>query len=173
MDLGATICTPRKPRCVLCPWREDPAARTAAGIAEELPRRAEKPVRPRRQGIAFWVVDGDGAILLRRRAAVRVASGMMETPSTRHGPRLRRTRAPSPMPRPWPRIGVRSLVMVRHVFTHFELTQAVRTARIAGKGDPEAGYWVKPDNCDYALPSLMTKIIRHALAKGSAKDKEP
>ena len=51
MDLGATICTPRRPRCVLCPWRGDCAARRA-GIAEALPARAEKPERPLRYGVA-------------------------------------------------------------------------------------------------------------------------
>src|SRR5947207_3269847 len=47
MDLGATICTPRRPRCVLCPWRVNCAA-ARAGIAEELPVMAEKPERPLR-----------------------------------------------------------------------------------------------------------------------------
>src|ERR1051326_9046518 len=36
MDLGAVLCTPRRPRCVLCPWREDCTA-VAAGIADRLP----------------------------------------------------------------------------------------------------------------------------------------
>src|ERR1700694_1970691 len=45
MDLGAVICTPRRPRCMLCPWRENCAA-AAMGIAESLPAQAEKPERP-------------------------------------------------------------------------------------------------------------------------------
>src|SRR5262249_35444568 len=59
MDLGATICLPRRPRCLLCPWQHDCAAH-AAGTAEALPARAPKAVRPLRHGIAFWAVDGDG-----------------------------------------------------------------------------------------------------------------
>ena len=54
MDLGATICTPRRPRCVLCPWRTACAA-VAQGVAEDLPARVEKPERPMRYGIAFWI----------------------------------------------------------------------------------------------------------------------
>ena len=81
MDLGATICTPRKPSCVLCPWRESCMA-LALGIAETLPRKAEKAVRPHRAGIAFWVVDGTGAVLLRRRVEKGLLGGMMEVPST-------------------------------------------------------------------------------------------
>src|SRR5204862_3886940 len=66
MDLGAVICTPRRPRCILCPWRSDCAA-AASGIAESLPVQAEKPERPLRHGVAFWLSRGDGAVLLRRR----------------------------------------------------------------------------------------------------------
>ena len=43
MDLGATVCLPRSPRCILCPWTDDCAAR-AAGTAESLPARAAKSV---------------------------------------------------------------------------------------------------------------------------------
>src|SRR5437016_8074504 len=50
MDLGAVLCTPRRPRCVLCPWRSDCAA-AAAGLQERLPARADKPERPVRYGV--------------------------------------------------------------------------------------------------------------------------
>src|SRR5205085_11536722 len=66
MDLGAMLCTPRRPRCVLCPWRGDCAA-AAAGIAESLPTQAPKPERPLRYGVLFWLSREDGAVLLRRR----------------------------------------------------------------------------------------------------------
>src|SRR6516164_8186436 len=59
MDLGATICTPRRPRCVLCPWRSCCAA-AAFGRAEDLPARAAKPERPLRHGVAFWLTRSDG-----------------------------------------------------------------------------------------------------------------
>jgi A/G-specific adenine glycosylase len=162
MDLGATICTPRKPRCGLCPWQE--ACRAArAGIAEDLPRRADKAVRPRRRGVAFWVVDGQGAVLLRRRPPRGLLGGMMEIPSTEWAadpPTDAAIAAAQPVTAEW-----RDLEgQVRHVFTHFELTLAVRAARLAGPGDPAAGLWVPPDRLgDQALPSLMRKVVRHAL----------
>src|ERR1700691_13971 len=81
MDLGATICTPRRPRCVLCPWREDCAAR-AGGFAEELPAREEKAERPLRHGVVFWLARGDGAVLLRRRPERGLLGGMIEVPAT-------------------------------------------------------------------------------------------
>ncbi len=81
MDLGATICTPRRPKCALCPWRPACAA-FKAGDAEDFPRRQAKADRPTRYGVAFWVSDGRGAVALRRRAEKGLLGGMMEIPST-------------------------------------------------------------------------------------------
>lgn len=166
MDLGATICTPRKPSCVLCPWRDNCQAR-ALGIAESLPRKAEKAVRPHRTGVAFWVMDATGAVLLRRRVEKGLLGGMMEVPSTDWGaavPSQATAKAGAPVAADW-----RVLPgQVRHVFTHFELTLTVWATRLPGKGDPEAGIWVTPDRFgDYALPSLMMKVVRHAMGKAA------
>ena len=65
-DLGATICTPARPVCALCPWREPCAAR-ARGLQSVLPRKAAKPPRPVRHGAQFYLEDAAGHILLRRR----------------------------------------------------------------------------------------------------------
>ncbi len=163
MDLGATVCTPRKPGCVLCPWRDSCRA-LALGIAESLPRKAEKVARPHRTGVAFWVVDDTGAVLLRRRAEKGLLGGMIEVPSTEWGaaPSTAAASAAAPIKAEW-----RVLPgQVRHVFTHFELTLTVWAARLPAKGDPKAGLWVKPDRFgDYALPSVIMKVVRHALAK--------
>jgi A/G-specific adenine glycosylase len=164
MDLGATICTPRRPSCVLCPWRQSCQA-LARGIAESLPRKMEKPTRPSRTGIAFWVVDATGAVLLRRRPEKGLLGGMIETPSTdwlSSPPSPEKARAAAPVTAEW-----RVLPgLVRHVFTHFELTLTIWSARIDGAGDPALGLWVTPDRFgEVALPSLMMKVARHALKK--------
>ena len=52
MDLGATVCMPRNPRCVICPLMQGCRGREL-GIAEELPRRAPKADKPTRRGLAF------------------------------------------------------------------------------------------------------------------------
>ena len=73
MDLGATICTPKKPACGLCPWRESCAVQSDP-LAETLPRKAPKKEKPTRFGAAFVAVDAQtGAVLLRRRPPKRVA----------------------------------------------------------------------------------------------------
>ncbi len=56
MDLGATICTPRNPKCGLCPWSASCRA-YALGIAEQLPRRVKAKAKPVRRAIAFVLFD--------------------------------------------------------------------------------------------------------------------
>src|SRR5207302_2109100 len=76
-DLGATICTPAAPACGICPWIDACAARRQ-GIAAELPRRAEKPLRPERYGAHFWLTDGRGNVALRRRPPHGLVGGMTD-----------------------------------------------------------------------------------------------
>ena len=91
MDLGATICTPKRPACGICPLVADCAGRRA-GIAAELPRRAEKPARPVRRGIAYLAVRDDGAVLVETRPAAGLLGGMLGLPGSDWS-RARRRRA--------------------------------------------------------------------------------
>ncbi len=84
MDLGATICTPRRPACGLCPLRPD-CAGYAQGLAEVLPYREAKAERPVRRGVAFVVLREDGAVLLRTRPLKGLLGGMSEVPSSPWG----------------------------------------------------------------------------------------
>ncbi len=52
MDLGATICTPKSPACVMCPWTSACVAR-AAGTQETFPRKAPKTTGKLRRGAIF------------------------------------------------------------------------------------------------------------------------
>lgn len=165
MDLGATVCTPRSPLCMVCPLAEGCAAR-AAGIAAALPRRTAKAARPRRLGVAFWIVRADGAVLLRRRVEKGLLGGMTEVPSSpwqEDGGALPEAAAHAPLdPGGW-----RSLPgLVRHVFTHFELELTVLAAEVpAGTSAPGGTFWVPIDRLvEHALPSVMKKVVRHALA---------
>src|SRR5437764_4173802 len=81
MDLGATVCTPRRPRCVICPLMEGCRAR-ALGLAEELPRRAPRADKPTRRGVAFVLMRRDGAVLLRKRPTKGLLGGMDEVASS-------------------------------------------------------------------------------------------
>ena len=164
MDLGATICTPQKPKCVLCPWREECRAHIE-GIAEDLPARAPKRAKPLRRGVAFWAVRGDGAVLLRRRPAKGLLGGMMEVPSSEWvSGALDRAAAEkaAPVNARWSALpGV-----VRHSFTHFDLELMVLTGKARAAKDVTnfGGVWVQPAALGtQALPTVMKKVIAFAL----------
>jgi A/G-specific adenine glycosylase len=169
MDLGATICTPRAPRCVLCPWRADCAA-AALGIAEELPVQAEKPERPTRYGVAFWLTRADGAVLLRRRPEHGLLGGMIELPSTewRETPwDAAEAITAAPIETDW-----RALPgTVRHGFTHFRLELGLLAGTTT---NPVAGIWAKQTEFkDHAFPTLTRKLVRHALSALPAGADQP
>jgi A/G-specific adenine glycosylase len=165
MDLGATVCTPKSPRCVICPLMEGCRARKL-GIAEELPRRAPKADKPTRRGLAFVLARKDGAILLRKRPAKGLLGGMDEVPSSpwREGKlSIAEALKQAPVPANWKVLEGG----VRHTFTHFHLELAVAratatTARLARLSPGSA--WVEIDRLtERALPTVMRKVIAHAV----------
>ena len=161
MDLGATVCLPRGPKCPLCPL--EPACQAkAAGIAQELPRRQPKAARPTRRAVAFFVTGPQGEVLLRRRAEQGLLGGMMEVPSTpwREAPwEDAEAQAAAPLAAAW-----RALPgTVRHTFTHFHFEVTVWAARSVS-APAVAGRWVALDAlADAAIPTVMRKIIEHGL----------
>jgi A/G-specific adenine glycosylase len=165
MDLGATICSPRNPACGICPLVAMCGARRL-GIEADLPKKSPKAERPTRRGVAFWIVAPDGAVLLRRRVESGLLGGMMEVPSTdwvengvwtepealKHAP-VRADWHP-----------VKGLV--RHTFTHFHLELTVLAARVEASTDLD-GVWCAPRKfSDFALPTVMKKIVRLAVEFG-------
>ncbi|MBN8875282.1 MAG: A/G-specific adenine glycosylase [Rhodospirillales bacterium] len=157
-DLGATVCTPTRPTCALCPWREACAAQRL-GIAETLPRKAPKPERPLRRGVHFWVTDGIGQVLLRRRPGSGLLGGMTELPGTpwREAPwTAQEALDHAPIAADWRPAG-----QVRHGFTHFELILDLFAAEVPVI---DAEGFLHPVDAlgDAALPSVMRKCVRMA-----------
>jgi A/G-specific adenine glycosylase len=163
MDLGATVCTPRSPACGICPWRGDCRA-LKDGIAADLPAKAAKAEKPVRRGIAFWTLRKDGAVLLRRRPPEGLLGGMMEIPSTAwrgEAWSLDDARAEAPLAAEWRLLPG----LVRHTFTHFHLELMIATGK-TGPNPVVRGIWCALDQLgDQALPTVMRKVVRHALAK--------
>lgn len=157
MDLGAMVCTPRAPKCDLCPWH-DPCLARVAGDAENLPHRAPKAAKPTRHGVVFWIEDATDRVLLRRRPEAGLLGGMMEFPSTdwREAPwGAGEALVQAPLDAVWVQAGE-----VRHTFTHFHLRLDV----LRGKRDGGAGTWIHPrDFHALALPTLMKKVVKAAL----------
>jgi len=161
MDLGATVCLPRSPKCLLCPL-ENACAAKAAGVAQELPRRQPKAAKPTRRAVAFWLQRPDGALLLRRRPETGLLGGMMEVPSTpwRAAPwEGAEAEAAAPVAAAWSALPG----LVRHTFTHFHFEVTVWAGRVESV-PAEAGRWVTLDAlADEAVPTVMRKIIEHGL----------
>ena len=168
MDLGATVCTPRRPFCLMCPVHGQCAA-NALGIAGQLPARAVKGERPVRRGTAFVTLREDGYLLLRQRPAAGLLGGMLEVPSTNWGDDWlapdEALRAAPIRSEWWPAAG-----SVTHMFTHFRLEMTVLRALVPV--DVPLDLWAEPERCRWvhrrdlateALPSLMKKLIAHAL----------
>jgi A/G-specific adenine glycosylase len=149
MDLGATICTTRNPRCLLCPLREDCAA-YASGRPEAYPLKAAKKAKPLRRGRAYWIVR-DGKIWLIRRPPKGLLGGMRALPDDG-----------------WNARGDGSgegagevLGMVRHGFTHFDLELVVVTSESTpGEGE----WWPVAEIGSAGLPTLFAKAATVALA---------
>jgi A/G-specific adenine glycosylase len=172
MDLGATLCTPRRPSCPKCPIASSCLAH-AQGMAAALPRRAVKPERPLRRAVAFVALRADGSVLLRRRPESGLLGGMLEVPSTDWA---EATTGDAPLPAEQARVQVpvagawRALAgTVTHTFTHFRLEASVLHARVSPGvrltrwADPARCQWIARRDLDgVALPSIMRKILAHA-----------
>ena len=160
MDLGATICTPRQPNCLICPWTEHCDGRIS-GLAPTLPRKAPKKAVPTRRGVACWVTREDGAVLLRRRPEKGLLGGMMDVPSTQWSAKVTDAEAQAPLAAEWRKLkGV-----VEHTFTHFHLELTVWLAEkvIDGVLRDDGDYrWTKREALDgEALPTVMRKVVAH------------
>jgi A/G-specific adenine glycosylase len=171
MDLGATICTPKKPACALCPWMAACAAR-ARGDPESFPVKAPKREGRLRRGAAFVVTRADGAVLVRTRAPKGLLGGMTEVPTTEWTHDYDEADALSEAPRlagakpTWRRLpGV-----VTHVFTHFPLQLVIYAADVRpGTAAPQGTRWIAlAELPGEALPNLMRKVLAHALPDKTA-----
>jgi A/G-specific adenine glycosylase len=145
MDLGATICRPKAPRCSVCPLSRDCVAR-ASGTPEHYSAPKVRRVRPLRHGIAWWIVRDDHVWLVRRPAR-GLLGGMAALPGSDW------TSDPQPAPA--------TLGTIRHVFTHFALE-----LDIVARGEPAGEGWWQPLEklAQAGLPTLYRKAAEQALA---------
>jgi A/G-specific adenine glycosylase len=161
MDIGATICTPRRPTCALCPLKGECRA-YAQDLASELPRRVAKTPKPVRFGMAYVVRRNDGALLLERRPNKGLLGGMLGWPGSDWS--AEPTDAP-PLSAAWIELSGE----VRHTFTHFHLRLRVKIATVGPDVLPVRGAFLgnaafSPDD----LPTVMRKV--HDLARPEIED---
>jgi A/G-specific adenine glycosylase len=162
MDLGATICTPRNPRCLLCPLAPNCAAHRLR-TPEAYPVKPAKAARPLRQGRAYWI-EREGRVWLVRRPGKGMLGGMRALPDDGWSARGDGSGA-APLALDWQPAGT-----VSHGFTHFTLELAVLTG-LSDRGElPGEGEWWPLSALDAAgLPTLFAKAAQRALATGRDK----
>ena len=160
MELGATVCTPRAPRCDACPIRRHCRAH-AAGRQEDFP-----PVAPRRTGVsvrrAVARVERSGRVLMVRRSGPRL-HGLWEPP----GVDLVGDEPPErALARALASLGLRGSlrptpVRIRHTITHRAIE--VQVWGLDPRPPlPRAGRalrWVAPGERDVALSSLARRVL--------------
>jgi len=144
MDLGATICKPRAPRCELCPisahcgGSDDPT---------RYPVRATKRVKPHRTDTAFWLTH-ECAVFLVTRPPNGLLGGMRALPV-----------GLPPVAGDWQSVGT-----VNHIFTHFALTLTVKRLAVDKRAAPLDGVWWPVKEIERAgLPSVFSKAAQRAM----------
>lgn len=150
MDLGATVCTPKRPNCLICPLAAMCRAREQ-GRAEHYPVKAKKKPKPHRQGHVYLLID-KGALLLERRPDSGLLGGMLGLPGDVWTEGGATEYAGEPAKTDWAHLGE-----VRHVFTHFSLTLQVWNGQLIGPRPK--GEWVSIADVD-GLPSVFAKAVK-------------
>ncbi len=147
MDLGSSLCKPRRADCSCCPLRSACAASTTDPL--RYPVRLAKPAKPVRTGTVWWI-ERDGAVWLVRRPARGLLGGMMGFPGSDWTVGSSADDAPPP------------LATITHGFTHFHLMlNIVEIAAPAGCVLPPGGEWWHIDRLEAAgLPSVFEKVVR-------------
>lgn len=164
MELGATVCLPKKPLCNACPLQRDCRA-LARGVQEERPLRRPRPVAPHRLWLAAYVCRGLRLLLLRRQP-YGLLGGLWELPNieiaTGEGPH-------SALQRLLAALKVQGeageqLATVRHAYTHYSLTVHVLACSLRGEPQPAAPWddarWASAEARDMlGLTGVTTKIL--------------
>jgi A/G-specific adenine glycosylase len=178
IDLGATVCVPRNPRCRVCPLASLCLAR-AHGEQDELPRRTKRKPFPHHD-VAVGIIRRGERLLIDRRKPEGLLGGLWEFPGGKRRENeslelcLRREAREE--------LGIRvkvirPLMSVRHAYTHFRITLHVYECRYLS-GRPRAigcaaWRWVRPGELGrYAFPSANRKVIaalqsQHCRANGA------
>jgi A/G-specific adenine glycosylase len=159
MDLGAGICSPKKPNCALCPVNRF-CQGYASGDAELYPVKPVKTAKPVRSGAAFLIQNRQGAVYLQKRPDNGLLGGMSELPGTEWTSRQDGLtgKAAHPFAADWKFAG-----RAKHTFTHFHLTLEVWHCVLEGEMTGN-GWWVPvSDLANEALPTVMKKAITVAL----------
>src|SRR3989344_302044 len=149
MDLGSSLCTPKNPKCSLCPLAS--FCQSFGQNPEDFPKRLPKTEKPTRYGTFFWVENNKGEVLLEKRPDKGLLASLMGFPTSEW-----KVEKDQPLPPSF--LSLLPLrKKVKHTFTHFHLIGTIVKAKAETSERP--GIWVQPSDLGlYALPTLMKKV---------------
>jgi len=160
MELGARVCTPRKPDCERCPLRRSCFAREH-DLQAHLPRPKPRPALVDIELECAWV-ERRGELLLERRGVGGRMAGLWELPTVQLGAGDERARL-FPLRYASDRIAPHGapLAVLRHAITRHRIVLGVRAARLAGGKALEPLTWVARERLvDLALTGMARKVLR-------------
>ncbi len=148
MDLGAVICTPKKPQCLLCPWQNACLSRGLPEL-EQIPDRA-KPAKKEKNGSVYLIFNTAGQILIRKRSEKGLLSGLYEFPWTDEGT-----------------LGFNdaedSGEAVSHIFTHIRLNLKIYIVHTNASPVADGRFVDIEKLSDYPFSTLMKKVYAKSL----------
>ncbi|MEQ1437991.1 A/G-specific adenine glycosylase [Fontimonas sp. SYSU GA230001] len=162
MDLGATVCTPRRPACARCPVATDCKA-LALGAVERYPQPRPRRTRPLRHARLLLASNGDGELLLEKRAPLGIWGGLWCPPLLDDAQLASGGWAQGLLDGASPR----TLPALRHGFTHFDLELQplrIELQHIDVLAEPGRWRWVRLSELpELGLPAPVRKLIASAL----------
>ena len=166
MDLGATVCTPRNPRCEVCPWRGCCAAYAAGDPARYPVKEAPRTVPFQVIGVGV-VFDNAGRVLIDQRLEEGLLGGLWEFPGGKQeeGEAITATIERELAEELAIAVEVgEELIVIEHAYSHKRLQFVVHLCRWqAGEPQPLASQqvrWVEPAELDaYPFPAANARII--------------
>ena len=150
MDLGATICTPKSPKCEECPISQHCQA-YRHNTQNQIPFKLTKPDKPTRYAYAYWIEDDEGQIALVRRPDKGLLANLMSLPTSDW------VMCESDLPELNPQVSFLP-GHIKHTFTHFHLI--VRCVKQPRTDINQGNFYALDQLKNLALPTLMTKIIQ-------------
>jgi A/G-specific adenine glycosylase len=165
MDLGATVCLPKKPHCSSCPLVRVCRAR-ARGVQGQRPVLKPKRKVPHYVQVAA-VIERDGQVLIARRPSIGLLGGMWEFPNGRveGEPALELETVIETGYNLWVRVGD-PLGIVKHAYTHFQVTEYAYLCEAISIRRQENLEWVEFVNlADYPMGKIDRQIAGLARAK--------
>ena len=154
MDIGAAICTPKNPKCTLCPLEKGCKA-YKLGVQENLPVKSKKKARPHKFGEVYWIENDQKQVLFQKRPDKGLLAGMVGLPTSSWGVKGHNTKIPECLG---------TVVFddiktpINHVFTHFDLTLNLKKSNVSKDLDVAEGFfWSEPADMENKLPTVFKK----------------